>query len=202
MSRQSLAIFIIFSAFIYLTYCDGKDAADLNPSSIIQYLLSQQDSLLQSIPQNPVDLNNQDLLDGILPMDTGFVDGAKVMEEREANFSDMERELRRELNGTPHQERIWPIEPERNNYQNNFNIEYDDDIPQEDDNEIYIPQRNNPARRRRVDPLGNRIPKPFNYGERNPYRLDDSQIYDPNNPYPIPSYPEDEVRLEDDYVIE
>lgn len=200
MNRQSLAITIIFITFIYLTYCDEKEGADLNPSSIIQYLLSQQEFMLQSIPQ---DFQQDNPFSGEdFPMDSGFQNGAQIMEERESNLSDMERELRRELNGTPNQERIWPREPERNNPQNNFNIEYDDEVPQEDDEEGYIPQRNNPTRRRRVDPLGNRIPKPFNYGERNPYRLDDSQIYDPNNPYPIPSYPEDEVRLEDDYVIE
>jgi hypothetical protein len=59
---------------------------------------------------------------------------------------------------------------------------------EEDPERRFIPS---PTPRIRRDPLGYRLPKPYDYGERNPYRYDDTQIHDPNNPnpYPMPTYP-------------
>jgi hypothetical protein len=126
---------------------------------------------MPNIPQGLAPLPS-DAFEEVEPLDTAILEAVDLGENSEDNF---------------------------NSDLNNLKVEEsskDDTI--EKDGWIYKRFVPAPTTKVKRDPLGYRLPKPDYYGERNPYRYDDSQVYEPNNPYQVPNDSNHELDKDDE----
>jgi len=174
--RTRIAIFLTISlvAYLCLPNCNQDPVGQVTGLLKTKYqdLVPAGDSLntlaQPPVAMPPIDLPQlDDIPEDIESLDTGDFDQVKSKRSRRRRSQIEEGE---DYNPDTHEGNQSKISDGR----------------VDEDGWVHKPFVPSPTPRVQRDPLGARLPRPNDYGERNPYRYDDSQVYDPNNPYKIP----------------